>query len=156
MAFLVRLPGSPAWVLRAARSGSPVGDHLCGCAANGQRELAYSRMATLLRLEDLGYPAPRAVRTRDGELIAELNGWCVRAATYIDGTVIRPALDQLRLLGAALASAPRARRARAAGRRDRLQHRIHRRDPPSPGPEPGDHRTRHGRPARPPAQPARS
>jgi Ser/Thr protein kinase RdoA (MazF antagonist) len=102
MAFLIRLPGSPAWVLRAARSGSPGGDHLCGCAADGQRELAHSRMATLLRLEDLGDPAPRAVRARDGELIAEVNGWCVQATSYIDGTVIRPTPDQLRLLGAAL------------------------------------------------------
>jgi Ser/Thr protein kinase RdoA (MazF antagonist) len=102
MAFLIRLPGSPAWVLRAARSGSPAGEHLSGCAAGGQRELAYGRMATLLRLEDLGYPAPRALRTRDGELCADVNGWCVQATTYIDGTVIRPTPDQLRLLGAAL------------------------------------------------------
>jgi Ser/Thr protein kinase RdoA (MazF antagonist) len=102
MAFLIRFPGSPAWVLRAARAGSPAGDHLSGCAADGQRELAHSRMATLLRLEELGYPAPRVVRARDGELIAAANGWCAQATTYIDGTVIDPTADQLRLLGAAL------------------------------------------------------
>ena len=66
------------------------------------RELAHSRMTILQRLESLGYPAPRVIRTRDGELTTEASGWCAHVTTYVDGTVIRPTLDQLRQVGAAL------------------------------------------------------
>ena len=52
------------------------------------------------------------------ELIAEVNGWCVQATTYIDGAVIRPTLDQVRLFGAALG-------------------RLHELPPAGPAPAPG-------------------
>jgi Ser/Thr protein kinase RdoA (MazF antagonist) len=102
MTFLMRLSGAGAWLLRAVRSDLPVGDHLSGCAVASQRELAYSRMTTLLRLQILGYQAPRVVRTRDGELTAEAGDWCASVTTYVEGSVLQPTLTQLRLLGAAL------------------------------------------------------
>lgn len=102
LAFLVQPPRGAAWLLRVVRSDLPVGDQLSGCAVASQRELAHSQMATLLRLEGLGYRAPRVVRTRDGELTAEADGWCARVTTYLEGTVIQPTPGQLRLLGAAL------------------------------------------------------
>jgi Ser/Thr protein kinase RdoA (MazF antagonist) len=116
--FLVRPPHHPAFVLRANRSDSPTGGYLEECAAGSQPELARGRVATLLRLEALAYPAPGVVRARDGELVATVDGWCAHAVTYVDGTVIRPTLDQLRLLGAALG-------------------RLHNLPPREPGPVPG-------------------
>jgi Ser/Thr protein kinase RdoA (MazF antagonist) len=119
MAFLLRLSGATAWLLRAVRSDLPLGDQLSGCAVASQRELAYSRMTTLLRLQILGYRAPRVVRTRDGELTAEAGDWCASATTYIEGSVIQPTLTQLRMLGAALGELhrlPPAGRGPAPGR----------------------------------------
>ena len=54
-------PDGTSWVLRAVRDDGPVPGHLSGCAAAGLRQWAQSRMMTLLRLEEAGYPTPRVI-----------------------------------------------------------------------------------------------
>lgn len=61
-----------------------------------------TRTATLTRLEDLEYPCPRLVPTREGTSVGEANGWCALVTTFVAGTVLTPTLAQVRLMGSAL------------------------------------------------------
>jgi Ser/Thr protein kinase RdoA (MazF antagonist) len=56
----------------------------------------------LKNLDVVGYPAPRPVRSRTGELIGVAGPWLTWATTYIPGEMLTPTHEQLRLLGAAL------------------------------------------------------
>ena len=61
-----------------------------------------SRASTLDCLEAAGYPAPRVIRTRSGDPVGTDGIWLTLATTFVEGPVIRPSLEQLRMLGAAL------------------------------------------------------
>lgn len=101
VAYRLFLPGGESLAIRAVRAERPVPDGCHGAAAT-TRGWVGGRIATLVRLEHLGYPAPRPVRSPTGELIVDADGWLVTATSYVDGPVIRPTPGQLRLLGAAL------------------------------------------------------
>jgi Ser/Thr protein kinase RdoA (MazF antagonist) len=60
------------------------------------------RARTLAYLELAGYPAPRPVLTRTGELVGVAGPWLSWATTDVPGSVVQPTRHQLRLLGAAL------------------------------------------------------
>lgn len=111
---LVRSDGASRLV-RVYQSGRAVAEHLRDCGASDQADWLLSRAATLSWLEQQGYPAPQVLRTRSGELIGKQAGWCTLMTSYFAGTVIKPTLEQLRLLGAALGHLHRLPLAEAAG-----------------------------------------
>jgi Ser/Thr protein kinase RdoA (MazF antagonist) len=61
-----------------------------------------TRAATLTCLEELAYPSPRVVPTRDGAPVGMAHGWCVLVTTFVAGTVLTPTRAQVRLMGSAL------------------------------------------------------
>src|SRR5260370_8878438 len=65
-------------------------------------DLVTSRAATLAWLAERGYPAPRVVLTRTGELVGLAGAWLTLATTFVAGTALRPDRGQLGLLGEAL------------------------------------------------------
>ena len=99
--YLVHPDGAGPWVVRAFRADAPVPIHVSGSAATMQDWLL-SRAATLDCLEAAGYPAPRVVRTRPGDLVGMDGMWLMLATTFVEGPLIRPSLAQLRMLGMAL------------------------------------------------------
>lgn len=101
-AFRLIRPDGTSWMIRAVRADGAVHDSYRGTGAATMREWVDSRIATLVRLERDGYPAPRPVRSRSGELVAAVDDWLVSATSYVDGPVVRPTVDQLRLLGESL------------------------------------------------------
>lgn len=60
------------------------------------------RATLLLHLEAQGYPAPRLVRTREGEPLAVHAGWCALVTRERGRPLVAPTLDHMRALGAAL------------------------------------------------------
>ena len=88
--------------IRIYQDGRAVAEHLRDCGASDQADWLLSRAATLSWLEQQRYPAPQVVRTRSGEMIGQQAGWCTLMTTYFAESVIKPTLEQLRLLGAAL------------------------------------------------------
>ncbi len=61
-----------------------------------------AQAATLACLEQSGYPAPRLVRTRSGDMVGLDGVWLTLATSYVEGAVLRPSVEQLRMLGGAL------------------------------------------------------
>jgi Ser/Thr protein kinase RdoA (MazF antagonist) len=102
MALQVRRPGGGSWIIRGVRRDQPVHASMVGCATTDSRAWLRSRLQTLQRLEALGYPAPRVIASRAGEVIESAGDWWISAHTYIEGAPIRPTHDQLRQLGHAL------------------------------------------------------
>jgi Ser/Thr protein kinase RdoA (MazF antagonist) len=94
--------GQPPCIVRAFRADGPVSAQFSGTAAESMVEWVVGRARTLAALEAAGYAAPRAVRVHSGELVGETGPWLTWATTFVDGPVLDPTGDQLRLLGAAL------------------------------------------------------
>jgi len=61
-----------------------------------------SRAATLSWLAESGYPAPRVVPTRSGDLVGVAGAWLTLATTFVPGSVLAPDHRQLGMLGDAL------------------------------------------------------
>ncbi len=102
-AFQVDLPNSERWMGHAQRRTVPVPAWLDGCGTPDTVAFFRSRAQTLAYLEQQNYPAPRVVRTRSGGLVGEAHGWSTLAATFVPGQVTEPTVDQIRLMGQALA-----------------------------------------------------
>jgi len=95
-------PDGESMVVRALRADAPVGVQFSGCGAATMLDLVTSRAATLAWLAERGYPAPRVVPTRTGELVGLAGGWLTLATTVVAGTALRPDRGQLGMLAEAL------------------------------------------------------
>jgi Ser/Thr protein kinase RdoA (MazF antagonist) len=95
-------PGKPGLVARAFRTDLPVAWQYQGCGTAAVTDWLLGRAATLGWLEEHGYPAPRVARTRSGDPVGLAGVWVTLATSYVDGAVVRPDRNGLRLLGEAL------------------------------------------------------
>lgn len=91
-----------SWLARVYRADQLVPDWLVGCGATDQAIWLHTRATTLVYLEQVGYPAPRLIHTRDGAMVREWDGWCALITSFIQGQVSDPTPESLRSLGAAL------------------------------------------------------
>jgi Ser/Thr protein kinase RdoA (MazF antagonist) len=89
-------------LLRAFRADGAVPVHGVGPFTETVTDWLVGRAETLAVLATGGYPAPRPVPARTGELIAVAGPWLGWATTYIAGAVLSPTLDELHALGSSL------------------------------------------------------
>lgn len=107
LVYRIQRTDGGAWVARAYRRNHPWPDwfrFFYPWATSDPAEWLSTRAATLLCLEQQHYPAPRVLRTRTGALVSTTPAWCLLVTTFIEGTVLQPTLDQLRLFSATLGS----------------------------------------------------
>jgi Ser/Thr protein kinase RdoA (MazF antagonist) len=100
--YQLRRPGGEAVVVRALRADAPVGPQFTGCGTATMVDWLTSRAATLSWLAESGYPAPRVVPTRSGDLVGVAGAWLTLATTFVPGSVLAPDHRQLSMLGDAL------------------------------------------------------
>jgi Ser/Thr protein kinase RdoA (MazF antagonist) len=100
--YLVDQGDGDRLVVRASRADAPVQVQFRVPGSLTMLDWLVTRAATLTCLERGDYPAPRLIRTRAGDPVGVDGVWLTLASTYIPGTVLRPTLDQLRMLGGAL------------------------------------------------------
>jgi len=91
-------------LIRAFRADEPVPGRDRGLLPETTADWLLGRARTLACLAAADYPAPRPVRTRTGELVGVEGAWLSWGISRVPGNVIRPALSQLRALGATLGS----------------------------------------------------
>ncbi len=102
VSYKITADGDPPWIVRAFRVDGAVPAQFSGTEAETMADWVISRARTLNHLAEAGYPAPRPVRARSGELVGVAGPWLTWATTFADGPVLRPSLDELRSLGSAL------------------------------------------------------
>lgn len=105
LVYHVRHRDGSVRVARGYRRDRPVTElfrYFYPWATNDAVDWVATRAATLLCLEQQNYPAPQVVRTRSGALLSTTPAWCLLLTTFIEGAVLQPTLEQLRLLGASL------------------------------------------------------
>ncbi|HEY5017386.1 MAG TPA: phosphotransferase [Streptosporangiaceae bacterium] len=100
--YHVQGDGQAPYIVRAFRADGSVIAQFGDSAAETVVDWLVSRASTLRFLEESGYAAPRPVRVRSGELVGETGPWLTWATTVVDGPVLAPSQDQLRMLGGAL------------------------------------------------------
>ena len=100
--YLADPDGTAPWVVRACRDDAPVPVHVSRTPAVTMRDWLMAQASTLVWLEAAGYPAPRVIRTHSGDPVGLDGIWLTLATSFVEGPVIRPSLEQLRMLGAAL------------------------------------------------------
>ncbi len=102
VSYLVTAADGQRLVVRACRADAPVPVQFRRSSRTTPLDWLVTRAATLAYLEQGGYPAPRAVRTRSGDMVGLDGVWLTLATSYVEGAVLRPSVPQLRMLGAAL------------------------------------------------------
>lgn len=102
VSYLLRLPDGASQLIRAFRADAGVPVHARDLGVT-VADWLLGRARVLSLLAAAGYPAPRPVPTRTGELIGVAGPWLTWAVSYVPGPVVTPTLSQLRLLAAALA-----------------------------------------------------
>jgi Ser/Thr protein kinase RdoA (MazF antagonist) len=95
-------PGWDAILVRAYRADVPLAPYLRGCGTASVIDWLLGRAATLDWLVGRGYPAPRVVATRTGDLIGVAGIWLTWATNYIPGRAPVPGGGQVGLVGTAL------------------------------------------------------
>jgi Ser/Thr protein kinase RdoA (MazF antagonist) len=95
-----RRTGGDATLVRAYRMDVPLPENFRGSGAASVTDWLLGRAATLEWLAARGYPAPRVVPTREGDLVGVAACWLTLGTTFVPGRA--PARGQLGLLGAAL------------------------------------------------------
>ena len=100
--YQISEPGGPEILVRAYRADEPLGAEFRGCGTASVQEWLAGRAATLAWLAARGYPAPRPVPTREGDLVGVAGAWLTWATTDVPGRLLAPGRGQLGLLGAAL------------------------------------------------------
>ncbi|MFY9890871.1 MAG: hypothetical protein WAK71_21335, partial [Streptosporangiaceae bacterium] len=101
--YQLTLPDGSRQLIRAFRADAPVPGGRC-LLPETTVDWLLARARTLACLAAADYPAPRPVRTRTGELVGVEAAWLSWGISRVPGNVIRPALSQLRALGATLGS----------------------------------------------------
>ncbi len=105
LVYRIEHPDRRSWVARVYRRDRPEPDwfgYFYPWSTQDASGWLLTRAATLVSLEQQGYPAPQVIRTQTGHLLAMVDGWCSLITTFLKGRVLQPTLAQLRLLGAAL------------------------------------------------------
>lgn len=100
--YLVSPPGATPILVRAFRADAPVPAQFSGSAAETMADWVIGRARTLAWLAEVGYPAPRPVRVRSGELVGISGVWLTWAVEFVAGPRVRPSLEQLEWLGESL------------------------------------------------------
>ena len=95
-------PDGGVVLVRAYRGGVLLAPHPRGCGAASVIDWLQGRAATLDWLASQGYPAPRVIATRTGDLIGVAGAWLTWATSYIPGRPLASGGGQAGLLGAAL------------------------------------------------------
>jgi Ser/Thr protein kinase RdoA (MazF antagonist) len=102
ISYELTLPDGSRQLIRAYRADGAVPVYGRGPFTETVRDWLLGRAETLDVLEASGYPAPRPVRTRTGELVAVAGPWLAWATTCVPGVVLAPTPDQLHALGSSL------------------------------------------------------
>jgi Ser/Thr protein kinase RdoA (MazF antagonist) len=100
--YRVRQPDGNVVLVRAYRADVPLAPHLRGCGTASVTDWLQGRAATLGWLAAQGYPAPRVVTTRTGDLVGVAGAWLTWATSNVPGRPLSPGDAQAGLLGAAL------------------------------------------------------
>jgi Ser/Thr protein kinase RdoA (MazF antagonist) len=102
VSYLARAADGQRLVVSAWRADAPVPVQFRRPSARTPQDWLITRAATLSYLEQSGYPAPRVVRTRSGDVVGLDGVWLTMATSYVEGSVLEPTVGQLRMLGEAL------------------------------------------------------
>jgi Ser/Thr protein kinase RdoA (MazF antagonist) len=100
--YRLRQAAGDTVLVRAYRADVLLAPHLRGCGTASVTDWLQGRAATLDWLAAQGYPAPRVVATRTGDLIGVAGAWLTWATSDIPGRAPLPGSGQAGLLGAAL------------------------------------------------------
>ena len=100
--YRLRQPDGGVVLVRAYRRDVLLAPHLRGCGTESVIDWLQGRAATLAWLAVQGYPAPRVVATRTGDLIGVAGVWLTWATSYIPGRAPLPGEGLAGQLGAAL------------------------------------------------------
>ena len=120
VSYLVTAADGQRLVVRACRADASVPVQFRRSSRSTPLDWLITRAATLDYLEQGGYPAPRLIRTRSTDMVGLDGVWLTLATSYVEGEVLQPSVEQLRMLGAALGrlhslSVPGAGQTREAG-----------------------------------------
>ena len=102
VSYRLRQPDGDVVLVRAYRAEVLLAPHLRGGGTASVTGWLQGRAATLGWLAGQGYPAPRVIATRTGDLIGVAGGWLTWATSDIPGRALLPGGGQGGLLGAAL------------------------------------------------------
>ncbi len=102
VSYLASAADGELLVVSAWRADAPVPVQFRRSSRTTPLDWLITRTATLSYLEQSGYPAPRVVRTRSGDVVGLDGVWLTMATSYVEGAVLRPSVAQLRMLGDAL------------------------------------------------------
>ena len=102
VSYQLRQPDGTAVLVRAYRAEVLLAPHFRGCGTASVTDWLQGRAATLDWLAARGYPAPRVIATRTGDLIGVAGAWLTWATSDIPGRALASGRGQAGLLGAAL------------------------------------------------------
>jgi Ser/Thr protein kinase RdoA (MazF antagonist) len=102
VSYLASAADGQRLVVSAWRADAPVPVQFQRSSRTTPLDWLITRAATLCYLQESGYPAPRVVPTRSGDVVGLDGVWLTMATSYVEGALLQPSVDQLRMLGEAL------------------------------------------------------